>query len=120
MAKTRNWLKADLALTAETLLCLSLFGPQPLAWLYLTQCLLPESTGVTWRTLAVLDATVTGIVVTFYLARKADEVRAQALARAGRVDQGDPLTLLVVLLAGALGAVAFAWFFFGGGYAPLH
>ena len=63
----------------------------------------------------VLDATVVGIVLTFYLARRADEVRAQAMARAGRVDQGDPLTQLVVLLAGALGAVSFAWFFFGGG-----
>ncbi len=30
------------------------------------------------------------------------------------VDQGDPLTQLVVLLAGALRAVAFAWFFFDG------
>jgi divalent metal cation (Fe/Co/Zn/Cd) transporter len=64
----------------------------------------------------VLDATAVGTVVTFYLARKADDVRAQALARTGRLDRSDPLTSLVVLLAGALGAVAFAWFFFGGGY----
>ena len=114
MSRTCNWLKADLALTAETLLCLSLFGPQPLAWLYLTGELLPEA-GAAWRLMLVLDATVVGIVLTFYLARKADEVRAQAMARAGRVDQGDPLTQLVVVLAGALGTVAFAWFFFGGG-----
>ena len=81
MSKTREMLKADLALTAEALLCLSLFGPQPLAWLYLAEQLLPAGTGPGWRLMLVLDATAVGTVVTFYLARKADDVRAQALAR---------------------------------------
>ena len=114
----RNALKADLALALESLLCLSLFGPQPLAWAYLAENVLPRGTGAGWRLFLILLATAAGTVITFALARRADDVRARELARAGRPDAVDPLTLLVVLLAAALGAIVFAWFFFGGGYTP--
>lgn len=107
-----------MALGAETALCLSLFGPQPLAWAAVVEELLPREAAPGWRLLLTLAATVASTAVTFRLARRIDEVRLDALKRIGHVPQHDVLTVLVVALAGALGAIAFVWFLFGGGYTP--
>ena len=115
MCPTRTSLKADLALVGEALLCLSLFGPQPLAWTLLTERLAADA-GV--RLIVVIACTVAGIVVTLAAARALEELRWRTLERAGRRVRHDALTVLVVVLAGALGVIAFVWFFFAGGYAP--
>jgi hypothetical protein len=97
MARRHSDLRADLCLLAEILLCLSLFGPQPVTWLRVVDLVAPAAQPLS-RGLAILAASTTSIVVTLALARGIDGKRRAWRQRAGKPQPGEVLEPLLVTL----------------------
>jgi hypothetical protein len=117
--RTFDSLLAALILTVETLLCLTLWGPQPLAWLWVGSQVDYQTDSVELGILTAFAGMIVTLFITLALARRLDEFWKLTRRAAGHEQkQGMLETIFVVSLAIA-GTAFLIWMFLIEGPLPM-
>jgi hypothetical protein len=99
-----------LLLVVETLLCVSLFGPQPIGWLWVGSQVNYETNSVSLGILSAFAGMLATLMITLGLARRVDHVWRLVRRAAGYEQKGGALERIFVLSA-AIAAIGFAFWF---------
>jgi hypothetical protein len=103
-------LLAGLLLAIEMLLCLSLFGPQPIGWLWVGSQVNYQTGSITLGILSAFAGMVTTLMVTLGLARRVDHAWRLVRRAAGYEQKNGSLERIFVISAG-IAALGFVFWF---------
>jgi len=109
---------AAAVLVAETLLCLTLWGPQPVAWLWVGSQVDYHSGMVTLGIASAFAGMIAGLLVTLVIAARLDHTW-RLLRRAAGHDQKSGMLGRIFMVTAVVAALAFGvWFLLIEGPAP--
>ena len=97
-------------LVIETLLCVSLFGPQPIGWLWVGSQVNYETHSVSLGIVSAFAGMLATLMITLGLARRVDHAWRLVRRAAGYEQKGGALERIFVLSAG-IAAIGFAFWF---------
>ena len=101
---------AGLILVVETLLCATLWGPQPAAWLWVGSRIFHETDSIGLAILTAFAGMLTTIMGTLAIAMRLDRMW-KIVRRAGGYEQKDGMLERIFVISMALAGVAFlVWF----------
>jgi hypothetical protein len=103
-------LLAGFLLVVETLLCVSLFGPQPIAWLWVGSQVNYETGSVSVGIVSAFAGMLATLMITLGLARRVDHAWRLVRRASGHEQKGGMLERIFVLSAG-IAAVGFVFWF---------
>jgi hypothetical protein len=101
---------AAFLLVIETLLCVSLFGPQPIGWLWVGSQVNYETHSVTLGIVSAFAGMLATLMITLGLARRVDHAWRLVRRAAGYEQKNGALERIFVLSAG-IAAVGFVFWF---------
>jgi len=105
-----EWLAHGL-LALETLLCVSLWGPQPVAWLWVGSQVDYRTGSVSFGILSAFLGMGFTLLVTLILAKKLDHAWQLVRRAAGHDQRNGALERIFVVSAGIVGTLFVFWFF---------
>src|SRR2546423_4735700 len=108
--RTADRLVSALRLGIETLLCLSLWGPQPIAWLWVGSQVNYQTGSVSIGILSAFAGMVCTLFVTVALARRVDHAPELLRRPAGHAQQRGALERALILNPGIPGVGFTLWF----------
>jgi hypothetical protein len=108
--RTADRLLAAGLLVIETLLCVSLFGPQPIGWLWVGSQVNYQTHSVSLGILSAFAGMLATLMITLGLARRVDHAWRLVRRAAGYEQKGGALERIFVLSAG-IAAVGFVFWF---------
>ena len=108
--RTADRVLAGFLLVIETLLCLTLFGPQPIGWLWMGSQVNYETHSVTLGIVTAFAGMVATLMITLGLARRVDHAWRLVRRAAGYEQKGGMLERIFVISAG-IAAVGFIFWF---------
>jgi hypothetical protein len=108
--RTADRLLAAGLLVIETLLCVSLFGPQPIGWLWVGSQVNYDTHSVSAGILSAFVGMLATLMITLALARRVDHAWRLVRRAAGYEQKGGALERIFVLSAG-IAAVGFVFWF---------
>jgi hypothetical protein len=97
-------------LAVELLLCLSLFGPQPLGWLWVGSQVEFLTGAVTVGIATVMLGTLASLMITMVLAKRVDHAWKLVRRAGGHDQQRGALERIFVVACGLVIVVAVVWF----------
>jgi hypothetical protein len=103
-------LLAALLLVLETLLCLTLFGPQPIGWLWVGSQVNYETHSVTLGIVSAFAGMVTTLMITLGLARRVDHAW-QLVRRAAGYEQKTGMLERIFVISAGIAALGFVFWF---------
>ena len=109
--RTADKLLAGLILTAETLLCLTLWGPQPAAWLWVGSQVDYKTGSVALGILVAFAGMLTTLFMTLALARRLDYAWRLVRRAAGYEQKKGALEWIFVISLAIAGTAFLIWFF---------
>ncbi|MGZ4201529.1 MAG: hypothetical protein ACXVRH_05690 [Thermoleophilaceae bacterium] len=101
---------AALLLVVETLLCLSLFGPQPIGWLWVGSQVNYQTHSVSLGIVSAFAGMVATLMITLALARRVDHVWRLVRRAAGYEQKNGMLERIFVISAG-IAVIGFVFWF---------
>jgi hypothetical protein len=101
---------AALLLLAETLLCLTLWGPQPIGWLWVGSQVDYLTGSVSWGIVTAFAGMILTLFVTLVLAKKVDHAW-KLVRRAGGYEQKRGALETIFVISLAIAGTAFAFWF---------
>ena len=101
---------AALVLAAETLLCLTLWGPQPVAWLWIGSQVNYHTDSVSLGIVVAFAGMIASLMLTLALAVKLDAIW-KVVRRAGGIDQRDGVLARIFMVTAIVAALAFGFWF---------
>ena len=105
-------------LALETLLCLSLFGPQPLGWLWVGSQVEYQTGAVTAGITTIMLGSLASLMITMVIAKKVDHAWKLVRRASGHHQERGALEWIFAISV-AVAVVAFSiWFFFIAGPGP--
>jgi hypothetical protein len=107
-----------LLLGVELLLCLSLFGPQPLGWLWVGSQVEFLTGAVTAGIATIMLGTLASLMLTMVLAKRVDHAWKLVRRAAGHDQQRGALERIFVVACGVVLVVAVVWFLIFTGPGP--
>jgi hypothetical protein len=105
-------------LAIEALLCLSLFGPQPLFWFWLGSQMEYWTGSVSVGILTILIGTLASLMFTVSLAKRVDEAWKLVRRAAGHDQRRGALEVIFAVTVGVALAIFMAWFLIVQGPGP--
>jgi uncharacterized membrane protein (DUF485 family) len=109
---------AACVLVVETLVCLTLWGPQPVAWLWVGSQVDYHTGSVTFGITVAFAGLIATLVLTLALAARLDAIW-KVVRRAGGIDQRDGALPRIFMVTAIVAAIAFGfWFLILEGPAP--
>jgi len=120
---TRKRQRIDRALAAfvlvvETLVCLTLWGPQPIAWLWVGSQVNYHTASVTFGIGVAFAGLIATLMLTLALAVRLDAIW-KVVRRAGGIDQRDGALPRIFMVTAIVAALAFGfWFLILAGPSP--
>jgi hypothetical protein len=108
--RTADRLIAGLLLVVETLLCVSLFGPQPIGWLWVGSQVNYQTHSVSLGIVSAFAGMVTTLMITLALARRVDHAWRLVRRAAGYEQKNGMLERIFVISAG-IAAIGFVFWF---------
>jgi hypothetical protein len=120
---TRSRRRADRAiavfvLVVETLVCLTLWGPQPVAWLWVGSQVDYHAASVTLGIAVAFAGMIASLMLTLVLATRLDAIW-KVVRRAGGIDQRDGALPRIFMVTAIVAVLAFGfWFLILEGPAP--
>jgi hypothetical protein len=103
-------LLSSLLLVIETLLCVSLFGPQPIGWLWVGSQVNFQTHSVTLGILSAFTGMLATLMITLGLARRVDHAWRLVRRAAGYHQKGGALERIFIVSAG-IAAIGFVFWF---------
>jgi hypothetical protein len=97
-------------LTIEALLCLSLFGPQPLFWFWFGSQMEYWTGSVMVGIVTILVGTLTSLMLTVSLAKRVDDAWKLVRRAAGHDQQRGALEVIFAVSVGVALVIFMAWF----------
>ena len=111
-------LLAVFVLVVETLVCLTLWGPQPVAWLWVGSQVNYHSGSVSFGILVAFAGMIASLMLTLMLAVRLDAIW-KVVRRAGGIDQRDGALPRIFMVTAIVAGIAFGfWFLIIQGPAP--
>jgi hypothetical protein len=107
-----------LLLAVELLLCLSLFGPQPLGWLWVGSQVEYLTGAVTAGITTIMLGTLASLMLTMALAKRVDHAWKLVRRAGGHDQQRGALERIFVVSVGVVLVVSALWFFVFQGFGP--
>jgi hypothetical protein len=111
-------LLAHALLALELVLCLSLFGPQPLAWLWIGSQVDYQTGYVTAGISTVMLGCLTSLMLTMAAAKRVDHAWKLVRRAAGHRQEQGALERIFAMSVGVAGVVFLFWFLIIQGPAP--
>jgi len=109
---------AVFVLVVETLVCLTLWGPQPVAWLWVGSQVNYHADSVTLGIAVAFAGMIASLMLTLVLAVRLDSIW-QVVRRAGGIDQREGALPRIFAITAIVAALAFGfWFLILEGPAP--
>jgi hypothetical protein len=108
--RTADRVFAGLLLVIETVLCLSLFGPQPIGWLWVGSQVNYETHSVTLGIVTAFAGMLATLMITLGLARRVDHMWRLVRRAAGYEQKNGMLERIFVISAG-IAAIGFIFWF---------
>jgi hypothetical protein len=108
--RTADRVFAAFLLVIETLLCVSLFGPQPIGWLWVGSQVNYQTHSVSLGILSAFAGMLATLMITLGLARRVDHAWRLVRRAAGYEQKNGALERIFILSAG-IAAVGFAFWF---------
>jgi hypothetical protein len=109
---------AAFVLVVETLVCLTLWGPQPVAWLWVGSQVNYLTGSVSFGIAVSFAGMIASLMLTLVLAVRLDAIW-KVVRRAGGIDQRDGALTRIFMVTAIVAAVAFTfWFLILEGPAP--
>ncbi len=109
---------AAFVLVVETLVCLTLWGPQPVAWLWVGSQVNYLTGSVSFGIVVAFAGMIASLMLTLVLAVRLDAIW-KVVRRAGGIDQRDGVLSRIFMVTAIVAAVAFGfWFLILEGPAP--
>jgi hypothetical protein len=108
--RTADRVFAAFLLVIETLLCVSLFGPQPIGWLWVGSQVNYQTHSVSLGILSAFAGMLGTLMITLGLARRVDHAWRLVRRAAGYEQKNGALERIFILSAG-IAAVGFAFWF---------
>ena len=113
-----RWIAA-FVLVVETLVCLTLWGPQPVAWLWVGSQVDYQTGSVSLGIAVAFAGMLASVMLTLALAVRLDAIW-KVVRRAGGIDQRDGALARIFMVTAIVAGVAFAfWFLILEGPAPM-
>jgi hypothetical protein len=116
--RTVDSILAAAILLVETLLCVSLWGPQPLAWLWVGSQVDYETGSVEAGIVVAFLGMIATLFITLVLAKQLDHVWKLVRRAAGHVQKEGALERIFVISIAVAGTAFLVWFFFIEGPGP--
>jgi hypothetical protein len=109
---------AAFVLVVETLVCLTLWGPQPVAWLWVGSQVNYQTGSVSLGIVVTFAGMIASLMATLALAVRLDAIW-KVIRRAGGIDQRDGILSRIFMVTAIVAALAFGfWFLILEGPAP--
>ena len=109
---------AAFVLLVETLVCLTLWGPQPVAWLWVGSQVDYHSGSVSAGIAVAFAGMIASLMLTLVLAVRLDAIW-KVVRRAGGIDQRDGVLARIFMVTAIMAAIGFGfWFLILAGPAP--
>jgi hypothetical protein len=109
---------AAFVLVVETLVCLTLWGPQPVAWLWVGSQVDYHTGSVSLGIVVAFAGMIASLMGTLVLAVRLDSIW-KVVRRAGGIDQRDGILTRIFMVTAIVAALAFGfWFLILEGPAP--
>ena len=103
-------LLAAFVLVVETLVCLTLWGPQPIAWLWVGSQVNYHTDSVSFGILVAFVGMIASLMLTLALAVRLDGIW-KVIRRAGGIDQRDGVLSRIFVVTAIVAALAFGFWF---------
>lgn len=103
-------LLAAFVLVVETLVCLTLWGPQPIAWLWVGSQVNYHTNSVSFGILVAFVGMIATLMLTLALAVRLDGIW-KVIRRAGGIDQRDGVLSRIFMVTAIIAALAFGFWF---------
>ena len=103
-------LLAAFVLVVETLVCLTLWGPQPIAWLWVGSQVNYHGGSITHALAVTLFGMLATLILTLALAVRLDGIW-KVIRRAGGIDQRDGVLSRIFMVTAIIAALAFGFWF---------
>ncbi len=101
-------LLAAFVLVVETLVCLTLWGPQPIAWLWVGSQVNYHTGSVSFGIVVAFAGMIASLMATLALAVRLDAIW-KVMRRAGGIDQRDGVLSRIFMVTAIVAAVAFTF-----------
>jgi hypothetical protein len=105
-----SWLSAGI-LTAETLLCLTVWGPQPVAWLWVGSQIDYQTDSIELAIVTAFAGMLLTLMITLALAKQLDHAWKLARRAAGYQQKQGALEWIFVITLAIVGTAFAVWFF---------
>jgi len=103
-------LLAAFVLVVETLVCLTLWGPQPIAWLWVGSQVNYHTNSVSFGILVAFVGMIATLMLTLALAVRLDGIW-KVIRRAGGIDQRDGVLARIFMVTAIVAVLAFGFWF---------
>ena len=103
-------LLAAFVLVVETLVCLTLWGPQPIAWLWVGSQVDYHTGSVSLGIVVAFAGMIASLMLTLALAVRLDAIW-KVMRRAGGIDQRDGVLSRIFMVTAIVAALAFGFWF---------
>jgi hypothetical protein len=110
---------AALLLIGETLLCLTVWGPQPLAWLWVGSQVNYLTGSVSWGIVVAFAGMIGSLFVTLMLAKKLDHAWKLVRRAGGYEQKRGALEMIFVVSLAIAGTIFMFWFLIIQGPGPM-
>jgi hypothetical protein len=101
---------AAFVLVVETLVCLTLWGPQPIAWLWVGSQVDYQTGSVSLGIAVAFAGMIASLMLTLVLAVRLDAIW-KVVRRAGGIDQREGMLARIFMVTAIVAAVAFGFWF---------
>jgi hypothetical protein len=101
---------AAFILVVETLVCLTLWGPQPVAWLWVGSQVNYHTGSVSFGIVVAFAGMIASLMATLALAVRLDAIW-KVVRRAGGIDQRDGVLARIFMVTAIVAALAFGFWF---------
>ena len=108
--RTADRLLSALLLAIETLLCLSLWGPQPIGWLWVGSQVDYQTGSVSIGIAVAFAGMIASLMLTLALAVRLDAIW-KVIRRAGGIDQRDGMLARIFMVTAIVAGLAFTFWF---------
>src|SRR3954451_1419894 len=102
--------RAAFILVVETLVCLTLWGPQPVAWLWVGSQVNYHTGSVSFGIVVAFAGMIASLMATLALAVRLDAIW-KVVRRAGGIDQRDGVLARIFMVTAIVAALAFGFWF---------
>lgn len=109
---------AGLLLVGETLLCLTVWGPQPLAWLWVGSQVNYVTGSVSWGIVAAFAGMIATLFLTLMIAKKLDHAWKLVRRAGGYEQKRGALEVIFIVSLLIAGSIFLFWFFIVQGPGP--